>query len=89
MKNGVRKMKNLQKKQKWKIIMLFSVALVVSFYLPLYAKAATQEVNIYALNSKYQDKISIPSDMAQSYQINVGDEEEVTFRLEGTLDYHS
>ena len=77
----MRKMKNLQKKQKWKIIMLFSVALVVSFYLPLYAKAATQEVNIYALDSTYQDKISIPSDMAQSYQINVGDEEEVTYSV--------
>ena len=74
-------MKNLHKKQKWNIIMLFSVALVVAFYLPMYAKAATQEVNIYGLDSTYLDKISIPGDMAQSYQIDVGTGESVTYKV--------
>ena len=49
--------------------------------LKVQAAATSQEVTIYGLSSSYLEKISMPSNVAQGYQINVGDEQAVTYKI--------
>ncbi|MBQ9983817.1 MAG: leucine-rich repeat domain-containing protein [Lachnospiraceae bacterium] len=77
-------MRNLQKRgSRWGLFVIVW-ALFLSFGVsPLSANAETvaQEVIIYGLNSTYLEKISIPSNIPQSYQINVGSGQAVTYKV--------
>ncbi|MCM1180803.1 MAG: leucine-rich repeat domain-containing protein [Clostridium sp.] len=77
-------MKMLQKIQAWQAyIFLFLCAVVCS---PVCAQAAgagtDQEVTIYGLDSADQKKLTIPGNLPQSYQINIGNGAKVSYRIE-------
>ena len=70
-KNGVRKV----------FVILFAFVAIWVASCPINASAATQEVTIYGLNSTYLEKITIPANMPQSYQISVGNGQTVTYKV--------
>lgn len=75
-------MESLQKIKIWKVVILCFLVCVTAMCFSLQAKAA-QEVTIYGLDSSYTDKITIPANMSQSYQINVGNDSSVSYKVTG------
>ena len=72
-----------QRIREWrKGIFLFALC-VVAICFPVHVQAAEteQEVTIYGLNSSYLEKLSIPDNLPQSYQLNIGDGTNVTYSI--------
>ncbi|MDE6433808.1 MAG: leucine-rich repeat protein [Lachnospiraceae bacterium] len=77
-------MEILQKAKAWqRYVFLFILCAIVFF--PMCTQAAeadaSQEVTIYGLNSTYLEKITIPDNLSQSYQLTVGDGAKVTYSI--------
>ncbi len=60
---------------------LFWICLLGCITLPVHATTTEQQITIYGLSSTYLEKISIPEDVLQSYQIDVGNGESVTYKV--------
>ncbi len=76
-------MKNLPVRNTVKnAMMLFAFCMVFTIF-PLTARAEgeNQKVTIYGLGSAVQDKISIPDNLPQSYQITAGSGEGTSYRI--------
>ena len=67
----------------WKKGIIFLVSLMFLTLVPLcaHAKETDRNVTIYGLESSVQDKISIPADLPQSYQIPANDMGNTTYRI--------
>lgn len=72
-------MKGLQKLSKWKQAILFMALCIATLVSSsqVQAEETTEEVTIYGLGSKYLEKIAIPENVLQSYQIPVTSEDVV------------
>ncbi len=76
-------MDNLRKAGLWKRGAMFLVFLIAFALVPLcvQAKETDRKVTIYGLGSSVQDKISIPADLAQSYQIPADSGGKASYRI--------
>lgn len=75
-------MKILQKTKAWgKGLFLFVLCAVALCPLCVQAEETDEEVTIYGLNSSYLEKIAIPDSLTQSYQLTVGDGEDVSYSI--------
>lgn len=71
--------------QKVKILRKYMVLFILcaAVFYPLCVRAAEpdEEVTIYGLNSSYLEKITIPDSLPQSYQLTIGDGQDVTYSI--------
>ena len=76
-------MDNLQRIRNWKKGFVFVVLCIAAICFPLYAKAkgTDEEVTIYGLGSTYLEKISIPDNRPQSYQITIANAKNLTYSV--------
>lgn len=75
-------MRNIQRRiPKTGIILFVCFAFLALFPLCAHAEETEQKVTIYGLSSSIQEKISIPEDMPQSYQITVGSGKDVSYSI--------
>lgn len=83
MKKDVRLMKKLPTENIFKNIMILFTFCVFFAIFPLNAQAeeTNQKVTIYGLGSAAQDKLSIPDNLPQSYQITAGGGESAAYRI--------
>lgn len=80
---GVIEMDILKKQNQWKKGILLFVFYLMSAAFPLCAQAEEpdEEATIYGLGSAHQEKISIPDNLPQSYQITTGGETNATYSI--------
>jgi len=77
-------MRLVQREMQLKALRVLVLALLVIFgfsAVPVNAASTVQEVTIYGLKSTYLEKVTIPAEAPQSYQINVGNGQTVTYKV--------